>query len=81
MIEWPVIALASQKNYVSVYVCAVDNGEYIAEKYKKDLSSKAGSGNVSVGKSCIRIKNLEDVDLKVLKKVIQFAVKKPGLAK
>ena len=44
MIEWPVIALANQKNYVSVYVCAVDNGRYIAEKYAKEL------GKVSVGK-------------------------------
>ena len=43
-IEWPVIALANQKNYVSVYVCAVDGGQYIAEKYSKEL------GKVSVGK-------------------------------
>lgn len=32
IIDWPVIALASQKNYMSLYVCAVDNGEYLAEK-------------------------------------------------
>ncbi|MEK7544611.1 MAG: DUF1801 domain-containing protein [Patescibacteria group bacterium] len=73
IIDWPVIGLASQKNYISVYVCAVDNGQYIAEKYKKEL------GKVSVGKSCIRFKKLEDVDLKVLKKVIQLAEKSPGL--
>src|SRR5688500_6093970 len=36
-IEWPTIAVASQKNYISIYVCAVDQGEYIAEKYKKEL--------------------------------------------
>src|SRR3989344_4561834 len=34
IIDWPIIALASQKNYISIYVCAVDKGEYIAEKYK-----------------------------------------------
>jgi len=73
MIEWPIVALANQKNYVSVYVCAVDKGKYIAEKYKKEL------GKVSVGKSCIRIKKLEDVNLPVLKKVIQAAAKNPGL--
>lgn len=72
-IEWPVIALANQKNYVSLYVCAVENGEYIAEKHAKDL------GKVSVGKSCIRFKKLEDVNLPVLKKVIQKAAKNPGL--
>lgn len=73
MIEWPVIALASQKNYMSLYVCAVENGKYIAEKHKKDL------GKVSVGKSCIRFKKLEDLDLDALKKVLKLAAKNPGL--
>lgn len=72
-IQWPIIALANQKNYVSMYVCAVDKGVYIAEKYKNDL------GKVNVGKSCIRFKKLEDVNLLTLKKVLQFAVKTPGL--
>lgn len=72
-IEWPVVALANQKNYVSLYVCAVDNGEYIAEKFKKEL------GKVKVGKSCISFKKLEDVHLPVLKKVLQLAQKFPGL--
>ncbi len=72
-IEWPVIALANQKNYVSLYVCAVDSGIYVAEKYKKEL------GKVSVGKSCIRFKKLEDINLSALKKVLQFASKSPGL--
>ena len=36
-IEWPVVALASQKNYVSIYVCALYNREYVAEKFKKEL--------------------------------------------
>lgn len=62
--DWPIIALASQKNYISVYVCASDGKEYIAEKYKDKL------GKVSVGKSCIRFKKLEDVDLNVLKEVV-----------
>lgn len=73
MIDWPIVALANQKNYISVYVCAVDNGEYIAEKYKDQL------GKVSVGKSCIRFKKLEDVNLDVLEKVIKLAEKNPGL--
>ena len=75
MIKWPIVALANQKNYVSVYVCALVDGQYIAEKYKKEL------GNVSVGKSCIRFKKLEDVNLPVLKKVIKEAAKNPGLIK
>lgn len=71
--EWPIIALANQKNYVSVYVCAIDDGEYIAEKNADRL------GKVSVGKSCIRLKKLEDVDLDVLKELLKQAAKSPGL--
>lgn len=73
VIDWPVIAMANQKNYVSIYVCAVLNGEYIAEKFKTEL------GKVSVGKSCIRFKKIEDINLDVLKKVIRLAEKNPGL--
>lgn len=73
MIEWPVISLANQKNYVSIYVCAVDKGEYLAEKYKHEL------GKVSVGKSCIRFKHIDDVNLPALKKLLTLAEKKPGL--
>ena len=72
-LEWPVVALANQKNYISLYVCAVENGEYIAEKYKDKL------GKVSVGKSCIRFKKLEDLELDELKKVLKMAQKMPGL--
>jgi hypothetical protein len=73
MIDWPVIALANQKNYVSIYVCSVDKGEHIAEKYQKEL------GKVSVGRSCIRFKKLEDLNLPGLKKVLLLAAKNPGL--
>ncbi len=71
--SWPVVALANQKNYVSVYVCALEDGAYIAERYKDKL------GKVSVGKSCIRLKKLEDVDLEELKKILELAQDSPGL--
>ena len=70
---WPVVALANQKNYVSLYVCSIVDGKYVAETHKKEL------GKVSVGRSCIRFKKIEDVNLPALKKVIQIAQKKPGL--
>ncbi|TSC87936.1 MAG: hypothetical protein G01um101416_251 [Microgenomates group bacterium Gr01-1014_16] len=73
ILNWPIIALASQKNYISLYVCALENGKYLAEKYKLDL------GKVSVGRSCIRFKKLEDLNLKTLKKIILLAEKSPGL--
>jgi uncharacterized protein YdhG (YjbR/CyaY superfamily) len=72
-INWPVIALASQKNYLSLYVCALDGKEYLAEKFAKEL------GKVSVGKSCIRFKHLADLNLATLTKVITLAAKRPGL--
>lgn len=72
VIDWPVIAMASQKNYVSVYVCATIDGEYIAEQHKERL------GKVNVGKSCIRFKKLEDVNLAELKKVFALAAAHPG---
>ncbi len=74
LVQWPVVALASQKQYVSLYVCAVKDGKYLAETHAKEL------GKVSVGKSCIRLKKLEDLHLPTLKKVIQAAAKKPGFA-
>lgn len=72
-IEWPIISLASQKNYISLYVCAVEGNEYVAEKHKSEL------GKVSVGKSCIRFKKIEDLNLDVLEKVLKIAAKNPGL--
>ena len=73
IINWPIIALASQKNYISIYVCALEGGEYLAEKYKDEL------GKVSVGKSCIRFKKMKDLNLKTLKKIVKLAAKSPGL--
>ncbi|MSR86545.1 DUF1801 domain-containing protein [Candidatus Woesearchaeota archaeon] len=73
VIDWPIIALANQKNDISVYICAVEDGKYIAEKYKQEL------GKVTVGKSCIHFKKIEDLHLKTLEKVIKYAEKFPGL--
>lgn len=73
MLPWPVIGLASQKNYISLYICAVDGGKYVAEKYKKEL------GKVSVGRSCVRFKKIEDLNLKTLEKVLKLTRKSPGL--
>lgn len=73
VIDWPIVALASQKNYVSLYVCALDGDQYLAEKFKDEL------GKVSVGKSCIRFKKIEDLHLETVKKIIKLAANKPGL--
>lgn len=72
-LSWPVIALANQKQYISVYLCAVAEGGYIAEKYKDEL------GNVRVGKSCISFKKISDLNLGIFEKVLKEAEKNPGL--
>ena len=73
VLDWPTIAIASQKNYMSIYVCAIDGNQYVSEKYKDKL------GKVSVGKSCIRFKHLDDINMDILEKIIKEAVKSPGL--
>lgn len=71
--EWPVVSLASQKNYISLYVCSVENGVYIAEKYKEKLPK------ASIGKSCIRFKKLSDIDLNIIGEILKKAEKNPSL--
>jgi len=71
--EWPIIALANQKNYISLYVCAVRQDKYLPELYQQTL------GNVSVGKSCIRFKKIDDLSLDVLARLLQEAERAPGL--
>lgn len=73
VIDWPVVAMASQKSYISIYVCALDGEKYLAEKYKDKL------GKVNVGKSCMRFKKLEDLNLETLEEILKLASKSPGL--
>lgn len=63
--EWPMVMLVNQKNYISLYVCAIDkDGQYVAEKNASRL------GKVSCGRSCIRFKKLEDLDLDVVREIL-----------
>jgi hypothetical protein len=58
--DWFPVGLANNKGYVSLYICAADEGGYLAEQSADRL------GRVDVGKSCIRFKRLEDIDLDVV---------------
>lgn len=63
--DWPAIAIAPQKNYLSLYICAVnEDGEYLAEANKEKL------GKVSCGKSCIRFKKYSDLNKTELTKLL-----------
>ena len=64
----PLISLAAQKRHLSLYVCAVVDGEYLAETRADRL------GSVSCGKSCIRFTSLDGVDADELSAVVRDAV-------
>ncbi|WP_125801084.1 DUF1801 domain-containing protein [Amycolatopsis sp. WAC 01416] len=55
-VDWPVIGLALQKNYLSLYVSAVRNDRYLVQDYAGEL------GKVSLGQNCVRFKKADDLD-------------------
>lgn len=59
------IGLASQKNYISIYCCAVVDGAYVAEGFRERLPK------ANIGKSCVRFKKLDDLDSEVLRELIR----------
>jgi hypothetical protein len=65
---WPLVALAAQKRHLSLYVCAVVDGGYLAEQRADRL------GRVSCGKSCIRFTSLGKVDAEELGTLVRDAV-------
>ena len=69
--DWATVALASQKNYISLYVCAIKNGKYIAEGFHTQLPK------ANIGKSCVRFKRLTDVNIDVIKEMLRLAAKNP----
>ncbi len=66
---WPVIGLAPQKGSVNVYVSGVTYEKPIGEYYSNKL------GEVSAGKSCIRIKKIEKLNIEEFKNLLNDAKK------
>lgn len=66
-VEWFIVGLAAQKNYMSIYVNAAQDGKYVAELYADRL------GKAKVGKSVISFRRLEDINLDALLEVIEKA--------
>jgi hypothetical protein len=69
--DWCHVALANRAQYISLYVTASNEGGYLAESYKPKLPK------TSIGKSCIRIRKLADVDLDVLRSLLTEAHANP----
>jgi hypothetical protein len=67
------IAVAERKTGISLYVLALtEDGEYLAQ-------ARAGRfPKANVGKSCIRFKRLDDLDLDALRALIEEAGRLPA---
>ena len=65
--DWSAIMLTPQKNYISLYIMAIREGDYLAEMYGKKL------GKVSTGKSCICFKKADDLNLTEIKNILRDA--------
>jgi hypothetical protein len=61
-------ALASQKNYMSLYLMNIYSDPEILERFK-DAYHKSGK-NLDMGKSCIRFKRVEDLPLEIVGQTI-----------
>jgi hypothetical protein len=61
--EWFVMGLAAQKNYLSLYVNASEDGSYLSEIYGARL------GKVKAKRANIQLKRASDVDLDVLREM------------
>jgi hypothetical protein len=66
-VEWFMVGLAAQKNYISVYINAAEDGRYVVKKYADRL------GKVKVGSSSVSFKKLDDVNLKELLRLVTIA--------
>jgi hypothetical protein len=64
----PLISLAAQKRHLSLYVCAVVDGGYLAETRAERL------GKVSCGRSCVRFTSLDRVHADELSTLVRDAV-------
>jgi hypothetical protein len=65
------VSLASNKNYISLYVSCVVGDRYLPETFADRLPG------ASVGKSCVRFKRLSDVDVGVLAELLRAAAGTP----
>ena len=64
--DWPIIGFSPRKQNLTLYVAAGSQDPVLMKKL----------GKHTVGKGCLYIKRLSDVDLPTLKKLIQAAAKR-----
>lgn len=72
--DWVLVGLASNKRYISLYVTATAaDGGYLAESVASRLPK------ASIGRACIRVKRVADLDLGVVSELlVEAAANPPG---
>jgi hypothetical protein len=63
-VEWFLVGLAEQKNYISMYVNAVEDGKYLLDQYEGRL------GKVKKGSASISFPGLDAVDVAALTEML-----------
>lgn len=61
------VAVANQKQYVSLYTCSPEHIETFKQQYP----------DIKTGKGCINFRDRDDIPLAVLEGVVQHAISKP----
>lgn len=59
------VGLSSRKQHISLYSCACSADGYLAEQFAPRL------GKADVGRSCVRFKRPEDLDLAVVRELLR----------
>ena len=70
-VNWFMVGLAQQKNAISVYIMAVEDGQYAVKKYADTFASGTGA-KPKIGSSVVSFKRLSDVDLEALLHVVRI---------
>lgn len=66
-VEWFLVGLARQQNYLSLYVNAAEDGAYLSKTYGKRL------GRTKVGAASISFASADVIDLDVLDELVRHA--------
>jgi hypothetical protein len=66
-VEWFMVGLTAQKNYISIYINATEDSQHVVKKYGHLL------GKVKLGSASISFKKLSDVNVDELLKLVDKA--------
>jgi hypothetical protein len=66
-VEWFVVGLAAQKAHLSLYVSAVEDGQYLVKRWADRL------GRVKVSSANVTFRRLADVELPMLLEMVERA--------